>query len=74
MVKLGILLFLSFTAVSTALGIMGGGTCSFDGSAGGRIVQIQQYSDNTGAIGCTSAGILIIIGVIAVWIYSFRST
>jgi hypothetical protein len=53
---------------------MGGGTCSFDGSAGGRIVQIQQYSDNTGAIGCTSAGILIIIGVIAVWIYSFRST
>lgn len=63
--------FLSIYALNTSLKLYGPGTCSFDGAAGGRIVYIERFYDNSGAISCNLAASLIAIVVIAYWIYIY---
>ena len=63
--------FLSIYALYTSLNLYGPGTCSFDGAAGGRIVYIERFYDNSGAISCNLAASLIAFLVIAYWLYVY---
>ena len=63
--------FLSIYALNTSLNLYGPGTCSFDGAAGGRIVYIERFYDNSGAISCNLAASLISFLVIAYWLYAY---
>lgn len=63
--------FLSIYALNTSLNLFGPGTCSFDGAAGGRIVYIERFYDNSGAISCNLAASIIAIIVISYWIYIY---
>jgi len=63
--------FLSIYALNTSLNLYGPGTCSFDGAAGGRIVYIERFYDNSGAISCNLAASLIAFFVIAYWLYVY---
>jgi len=63
--------FLSIYALNTSLSLYGPGTCSFDGAAGGRIVYIERFYDNSGAISCNLAASIIAIIVISYWIYIY---
>jgi len=60
--------FLTIYGLYTSISLFGPGTCSFDGEAGGRIVYINRFYDDTGVISCNLAGLIIIVGIVLYWI------
>lgn len=63
--------FLTIYGLYTSISLFGPGTCSFDGEAGGRIVFINRFYDDSGVISCNLAGLIVIVGIILYWVNIF---
>ncbi len=70
--RLIISMVLSLIALNTSFNLFGPGTCSFDGNGRYGPIFVQKYLDNSGAVNCNFAALLIILVVIAYWIYILR--
>tara|TARA_Y100000591_G_scaffold296183_1_gene286183 strand:- start:169 stop:975 length:807 start_codon:yes stop_codon:yes gene_type:complete len=65
-------IFLSLIALNTSFNLFGPGTCSFDGSAGGRVITVQRFVDNSGAVSCNFAAFIILLIVLGYWGYFYK--
>lgn len=70
--RLIISMVLSLIALNTSFNLFGPGTCSFDGSAGGRLTTVQRFVDDSGAVSCNFAAFIILLMVLGYWGYIYK--